>query len=99
MRMHRTSVGDPARAGSALLASIILITALAVISAAYLGLTINKQRRLSSSSDSKRSFYVAEAGLSEALMGLLRGKSGNVGSDQLPASFGDGVFWVEAEEA
>ncbi len=48
--------------------------------------------------DKRRAFYVAEAGLSEAFLAVSQGKSGNVGSEAVPASFGRGLYWVDAEE-
>ena len=61
-----------------------------------MSVSMGRQRTLSV--DTKRAFYMAEAGISEGLYGLMVGKSGNVGTADLPATFGDGVFWVEAED-
>ena len=42
--------------------------------------------------DRNRAFYLAEAGLAEAFAGLAIGKTGNVGTWDEPAAFGDGLF-------
>lgn len=85
------------RAGSALVAGLGVVALLAVLSVTYLQATLSRSSEGAVAADSKRAFYIAEAGLSEAYQGLRIGKSGNVGSDLIPARFGDGVFWVVAE--
>lgn len=55
-------------------------------------------RRQEQAIDNKRALYIAEAGLSEAFMSVALGKSGNVGSPEIPASYGDGLYWVEATD-
>lgn len=68
-----------------------------MLSVAFLNSSLSRSSEGAVSADSKRAFYIAEAGLSEAYQGLRIGKSGNVGSDLIPARFGNGVFWVVAE--
>jgi hypothetical protein len=48
--------------------------------------------------DKVRSFYLAEAGLSEAFLAVSEGMTGNIGSQSEPAAFGDGIYWVEAAD-
>src|SRR5262245_35226140 len=86
------------RSGSALLLALMIVTVTAVMSMAYLQLSLTKNREQKTSVDAKRAFYVAEAGLSESMYGLAIGKSGNVGSPGLPARFGSGVYWVTEKD-
>lgn len=86
------------RTGSALLAAVFVVAMVAVMSMAYLQLSLNKNREQKAAVDAKRAFYIAEAGLSEALLSIAAGQSGNVGSEALPARFGDGVFFVTAKD-
>jgi Tfp pilus assembly protein PilX len=86
------------RAGSALMAAVIVVGMVAVMSMAYLQLSLNKNREHKASVDAKRAFYIAEAGLSEAMISIASGNSGNVGSASVPARFGDGVFYVTATD-
>lgn len=97
MRLVSSSATSRSRAGSALVAALGVVALLAVLSVAYLNSSLSRSSEGAVSADSKRAFYIAEAGLSEAYQGLRIGKSGNVGSDLVPARFGNGVFWVVAE--
>lgn len=84
--------------GSALVAALVVVLLVGGLSVSYLQLSLNRNRERQTSADAKRAFYMAEAGLSEAYAGLMAGKSGNVGSDLQPARFGNGVFFVIAED-
>ncbi|MFO1011855.1 MAG: hypothetical protein U1F29_17465 [Planctomycetota bacterium] len=86
-----------ARRGSALVAALFVVLMVGTLSMAYLQMSVSKNKEQQTAADAKRAFYVAEAGLAEAYSGLVIGKSGNVGSDVVPARFGNGVFWVVAE--
>jgi hypothetical protein len=90
---HRTKAG---RRGSALALSLVVVSAVALLSATMLQLSSSYWRREAAAVDQKRAFYIAEAGLAEAIHGILRGNSGLVGSPEAPARFGEGVFWTEA---
>lgn len=83
--------------GSALIASLMVVTVVAGLGVCLIRLHSAATRRQVHQIDRKRAFYVAEAGLSEAFLAISQGKSGKVGSEDVPASFGDGVFWVDAE--
>lgn len=84
--------------GSAMVAVLFVVMTVAVLSVAYLQLSVSKNREGRNAIDSKRSFYIAEAGLSESFTALRLGRSGNVGTAQEPARFAHGVYWVEATE-
>lgn len=91
MQFHR-------RAGGVLAASLILVTLVASLGAGLIRLQTIVTRRHIQSVDHKRALYVAEAGVAEAFAAISLGKTGNVGSADEPAAFGNGVYWVEAED-
>jgi len=86
------------RSGGALIAAVLVVTVVATLGACLLQMSSVTTRRQIQGIDNKRAFYLAESGLSEALYGLRIGRSGNIGTADLPAAFGEGLFWVEAEE-
>lgn len=84
------------RRGSALALSLTVVTVVALLSAMMLQLSSAHWKREAAAVDQKRAFYIAEAGLAESIWGLVRGQSGIVGDQELPARFGDGVYWTTA---
>ena len=82
------------RNGAALAAALVALTATALMTVGILMISSSLARRNLHSVDNKSAFYIAEAGLSEAYFALSVGKSGQIGSPQTPALFGDGLFWV-----
>ena len=72
---------------------VVLVSALA---AGFLQLSSQLVNNRKASRDKRAAFYMAEAGLAEAYVGLTIGKTGNVGLPTAPATFGNGLFWVEA---
>lgn len=84
------------RRGSALALSLTVVTVVALLSAMMLQLSSAHWKREAAAVDQKRAFYIAEAGLSESIWGLIRGQSGIVGTQEAPARFGDGVYWTTA---
>jgi hypothetical protein len=89
--------GRSGRRGSAMVAALCVVFVVAVLSLVYIQLSLAKNREHQGAIDVKRAFYLAEAGISESFAGLVAGKSGNVGSQVLPAKFGNGLFWVSAK--
>jgi hypothetical protein len=87
------------RRGGALVLALIAVIVVSTLAAAALSMNGVVTRRLNASNNKKLAFYMAEAGLAEAYGGLLLGKTGNVGTPQRPAAFGDGLFWVVATQA
>ncbi len=79
-------------------AALAVVVTVTMLVACLMQLSQTMTRQQVVSVDNKRAFYIAEAGLSEALFGLHLQKSGSVGSSDIPAKFGDGLFWVEAED-
>ncbi len=90
--------GHTRRRGTALIASLIVVMTVATLGATLIQVNNAITRRQMTAIDTKRAFYVGEAGLSEAFMAVSQGKSGNIASPATPATFGDGVYWVEATE-
>lgn len=98
---HRAALGRLGRhprRGGALLASLIAVLVVAGLAASFLQITAGLTRSQARADQKKQAFYLAEAGLAEAYAGLQRGKTGNVGTAETPAAFGEGLFWVEARD-
>lgn len=93
--MRRIPHASP-RAGGALLLAVTLVALTAVAAGAILGLSTATSGRQSAAVDNKRSFYIAEAGLSEAYAGLSAGQTGHIGTAEAPAKVGEGLVWVQA---
>jgi hypothetical protein len=78
--------------------SLIAVVVVVMLAGSFTQLASSVSNSQAQSVLRKQAFYMAEAGLAEAYAGLMCGRSGNVGTRELPAAFGDGLFWVEAEE-
>lgn len=96
MNIHRRT--RSARRGSVMFAALGVVLTITVLATCLLHMSAVTSREQALSVDTKRAFYIAESGLSEAWYGLKVGKSGNIGTAELPASYGDGLLWVEAED-
>lgn len=79
-------------------AALAVVLTITVLASCLLQISSVTSREQAQSVDTKRAFYLAESGLSEAWYGLKVGKSGNIGTPDLPAAYGDGLLWVEAED-
>lgn len=82
--------------GGVLLFALIAVGMVAMMATALLQESSATMRRQAGALETRRSFYLAEAGLAEAYSGLIVGKTGNVGTRERPAALGSGLFWVEA---
>lgn len=98
MRATRRERLESAQAGGALLMSVTAMLVVSVLAAAFLQLASAIQRRVAADADSAQAFNIAEAGLAEAYTGLAVARSGNVGTEEAPAIFAGGLFWVTATE-
>ena len=98
MKTHsqQGSKGTHAQRGGAMVLALIAVMAAAMLAAGFLQLSSAITRRQSAAVSTRQAFYLAEAGLAEAYMGLSVARTGNVGTEELPVSFGGGLFWVEA---
>jgi hypothetical protein len=74
--------------------AVIVLGTLLVLISAFLRLGIGASRQHNAAMDDARAFYIAEAGIAEAGAAIISGKSGNVGTAALPASYGNGMVWV-----
>lgn len=84
--------------GGVLVLALIAVVTVSFIAASFLQLSSAVTRSQVQSIERKKAFYLAEAGLSEAYAGMCVGKTGEVGSQENPALFGDGLLWVEAQD-
>lgn len=84
------------RRGSALVASLIVVILVAGLGSGLVSMQSAITRRHAQGTDLKRALYVAEAGIAEAFSAIAVGKSGSVGTSEVPAKWGRGVYWVEA---
>jgi hypothetical protein len=78
--------------------ALLVVMLTATLSMIYLQVSLAKNKEQRVSVDAKRAFYMAEAGLAEAFNGLCLGKSGDVGTEDLPAEFANGLFFVVAKD-
>ncbi|MFT7668565.1 MAG: hypothetical protein ACI8X5_001259 [Planctomycetota bacterium] len=96
IRNIRRLRAHPSRRGNLLVVSIVFVMVVASMGMVLLQTHTSQARRQTSATDQKRAMYIAEAGLAEAYMAVAQGKNGNVGTEDLPAVYADGIFWVEA---
>lgn len=94
----RSRKPSKSKRGMAIVVALLVVSVVATLSMIYLQLSLSKNKEQRESVDSKRAFYMAEAGLSEAFIGLCVGQSGEVGSKDHPACFANGLFFVTAKE-
>ena len=97
-RMKSVRQARRERRGSVMFAALAVVLTVTVLASCLLQLSSTTAREQTQSIDTKRAFYLAESGLSEAWYGIKIGKSGNIGTADLPATYGDGLLWVEAED-
>lgn len=98
MKLSRSRRAHAARRGSAMIAALLVVFAVATLSLIHVQLDLSKAREQRVAVDTKRAFYMAEAGLAEAFHGVVSGKSGNVGTEDEPARYANGIFFTTAKE-
>ena len=76
--------------------ALLLVSVIASMGMVFLRVSTVLTRRQTNDSDSLKAFYLAEAGLAEAFQAVRIGRSGQVGRVELPATYGDGLVWVDA---
>lgn len=102
----RTQFGDFDRRGAALVFALILSVAVASMSMALLAMNLGNGRVRVQAQGLQRSFYVAEAGLSDALAQLnselldlpADGDTFWVGTEDAPIALGSSEYWVAIKE-
>ena len=94
------------RRGSALVFALVLAVALAGLCAALLSVTVTTEQTRAHDRNAQRSFYAAEAGLSDAYMQLVeelktptKGIPFRVGQPGTEVAFGPTSYWAEVSEA
>ena len=88
----------PKQRGSALALSLLSVMLIASLGAGLMQLQKSIDRKLDFAVDRRRALYLAEAGIAEAALAVSSGRSGVIGSEAVPASFGKGVFWVDSDD-
>lgn len=78
--------------------TLLVVSALAILSMAVLEVGRGVSREIETSAENRGSFFLAEAGIAEAVAARRAGGTGNVASADLPAYLDGGVLWVEAED-
>ena len=94
---HRPSPSQR-EGGFALVLSLILTTVVAGLCIGFVRLAEFTARGQTGAVDQMRAFYLAEAGLAEAFNAVRMGRTGALGSEELPATYGDGLVWVESRQ-
>ena len=88
---------EASRAGGfALVLSLVVVTVVTGLCAGFVQLAASTARTQSESVDQLRAFYLAEAGLAEAFLAVRMGRTGGIGTEELPAKYGDGYVFVES---
>ncbi len=98
MKIQKALSAPAERRGTAMIAALLVVFAVATLSLVHVQLDLSKAREQRSAVDTKRAFYMAEAGLAEAFHGVVAGKSGYVGTADEPARFANGIFFTTAKE-
>ena len=82
--------------GMALYAVAVLLVVLAAISTSIFTGAIASKQELDGVQASIRRYYLAEAGMTHAILDLNLGGTGALGTPGAPVPFGDGGYWVTA---
>ena len=86
------------RRGSVIVLSLVVLTALMMLGAALYRFATAADREMSGREDDRRAFYLAEAGVAEAMVALRAGATGEIASRITPAYLSEGIVWVTATE-
>ena len=102
MRPNPTRPGRGGRRGAALIYATVVSVAIAGMCVALLTVNLPTSKARAQSQNDQRSFYAAEAGLSDAYMRLTEGVVAwpddeplLLGSAEAPIAFGTTAYWVE----
>ena len=94
----RTQAPSHGERGSALVLALISVTVVTTVGLAYLSLSATTSRRNAAEVEAQQAFYLAEAGLAEAFQAVRIGRTGQLGSAERPAVYGNGLLWVTARD-
>lgn len=78
--------------------TLIVMTSLMMLVAAFHQIVSHFDKAESARVEDRRAFYLAEAGLAEAMAAMRAGNSGAVGSQGAPAYQAGGILWVDATD-
>jgi len=81
-------------AGNALIMVVVIVIALAGLSAAFMQTGVHESRVNTVAGEMSRVLYIAESGVNQAVGDLLTDGDGNIASADAPADFGGGRFFV-----
>ncbi len=100
LRCGRSPTG---KRGSALIIALLAVTVLVGMVAVVMQISVSSKKQIESARQDTRAFYLAEAGLTEALAAFeatvpsRRALPTNVGTHEAPRTLNGGTFWVEIE--
>lgn len=94
----RTQPSHCPRRGAALVLSLLFVLTVGALSLSLSSVQSTMERSHRFSQDRRAALYIAESGMAEASLALSQGKSGVIGSEETPAEFGQGLYWVETED-
>jgi hypothetical protein len=84
--------------GSTMVVVSLLLAAVAMLSLSFLMVLRSTQKEHQGSRETLSALYAAEAGLTAAMDDIATGGTGDVGSENAPATFGSQRFWVESND-
>lgn len=90
------SVRRSRREGSLLVVVAVAVGMGSVLMLGFTWMASSAAREQRGSRENLAAFYVAEAAVSAAVYDLEKGGTGNLGSEEQPANYGNSSFWVEA---
>ncbi|MEN8148869.1 MAG: collagen-binding domain-containing protein [Planctomycetota bacterium] len=84
--------------GNVLLAVIIIVLGLAALALAFLETGVQETKSNTAAGERSRVSYVAETGINEAVVDIISGGDGNLGTLDYPIEFGGGEFVTRAAD-
>ncbi len=88
----------PDRRGTSLVVTAVLVSSLAAVSLSLASLSRSSAAENRAAREESNAYYIAQAGLAQAVQDLRAGGTGAVGSQQDQQDFGGSRFWVEATD-
>jgi hypothetical protein len=88
--------GTTRERGDALVISVFIVVIMVGLATAMLTTSVQDSKLARVETEVMRTQYVAEAGVNHAILDLLGGGSGNIGTESDPEEFSGGTVWVVA---
>lgn len=98
MKAYQRGNAIDSQRGSALALALLAVTFVALLGAGFVSVSGSLAKRQTAEVEKIQAFYLAEAGLAESFQAVRIQRTGQVGSEEAPASFGDGLVWVDATQ-